>query len=177
MLLSPGARGDPEQQRAPYDDLAMAVHLVRHADAGRRGSWHGPDEERPLSAAGRVRADALAAELAHLAPGRILSSPLIRCVETVQPLADALGLPVEPHPALGEGADLERTWSLLEGLAGDGDAVVCSHGDVIPAVLDRLRRRGVPVLDAGHDVSKGSVWTIEAGPGGGLTGVRLASAP
>lgn len=155
----------------------MAVHLVRHADAGRRGSWDGPDEERPLNAAGRVRADALVTELADLAPGRILSSPLTRCVQTVQPLADALRLLVEPHPALAEGADLERTWSLLEALAGHGDAVVCSHGDVIPPVLDRLRRRGVPVLDAGHDVAKGSVWTIEAGPGGQLTQVRLASAP
>lgn len=155
----------------------MAVHLVRHADAGRRGSWDGPDEERPLSAVGRERADALVAELVELAPRRILSSPLIRCVETVQPLADALRLLVEPHPALAEGADLERTWALLEDLAGGGDAVVCSHGDVIPAVLDRLRRRGVPVLDGGHDVAKGSVWTIEAGPGGGLAGVRLASAP
>lgn len=155
----------------------MAVHLIRHADAGRRGSWHGPDTERPLVPAGRAQAEALAGELAPLRPQRILSSPLIRCVQTVQPLADALGVVVEPHPALAEGADLDATWALLEALAGDEEAVLCSHGDVIPPLLDRLVRRGVPVQGAGHDVTKGSVWTIEAADDGSLTTARLAFAP
>ena len=155
----------------------MAVHLIRHADAGRRGSWDGPDGERPLVGAGRAQAEALAVELASLRPQRILSSPLIRCIKTVQPLADALGIVVEPHPALAEGADLDATWALLEALAGDQDTVLCSHGDVIPPLLDRLARRGLPVQGAGHDVTKGSVWTIEAAADGSLTNARLAFAP
>lgn len=155
----------------------MTVHIIRHADAGRRGSWHGPDEERPLNAAGRTRAAALATELAATSPTRILSSPLIRCVETVQPLADALGIVVEPHPALAESADLDETWALLEELVGSERAVLCSHGDVIPPLLDRLQRRGVPILGADQDVAKGSVWTVEAGQDGRLTTARLASAP
>ena len=155
----------------------MAVHLIRHADAGRRGSWDGPDGERPLVHAGRAQAEALADELASLRPQRILSSPLVRCVQTVQPLADALGIVVEPHPALAEGADLDATWALLEALAGDQDTVLCSHGDVIPPLLDRLARRGLPVQGAGHDVTKGSVWTIEAAADGSLTNARLAFAP
>ena len=155
----------------------MAVHLIRHADAGHRGSWGGPDGERPLSVRGRAQAAALADELSPAAPRRILSSPLVRCVETVQPLADALELVVEPHPALAEGARREDTWALLEALAGDEDAVLCSHGDVIPPLLDRLQRRGIPVQGAGRHVAKGSVWTVEAGPGGHLTAARLAFAP
>ncbi len=155
----------------------MAVHLIRHADAGRRGSWHGPDPERPLVPAGRAQAEALAGELAPLRPKRILSSPLIRCIETVQPLADALGVVVEPHPALAEGADPDATWALLEALAGDEEAVLCSHGDVIPPLLDRLVRRGLPVQGAGRGVTKGSVWTIEAAADGSLTNARLAFAP
>jgi 8-oxo-dGTP diphosphatase len=155
----------------------MAVHLVRHADAGKRDRWHGPDEERPLTDAGRARAAALVQELSLLAPTRILSSPLIRCVQTVQPLADALGLAVEPHPALAEGASLDETWSLLESLVGDRAVVLCSHGDVIPPLLERLQRRGVPVQGEGRDVAKGSVWSVEAGPDGRLSNARLESAP
>ena len=155
----------------------MAVHLIRHADAGRRGSWHGPDGERPLVPAGQAQAEALAGELVPLRPRRILSSPLIRCIQTVQPLADALGIVVEPHPALAEGADPDATWALLEELAGDEEAVLCSHGDVIPPLLDRLVRRRLPVHGAGHDVTKGSVWTIEAAADGSLTNARLAFAP
>lgn len=155
----------------------MAVHLIRHADAGRRGSWDGPDAERPLVTAGLSQARALALELASANPRRILSSPLVRCIQTVQPLADAVGVLVEPHPALSEGAELEESWALLEALAGDEQAVLCSHGDVIPPLLDRLARRGVPVLGFDRGVAKGSVWTIEAAPGGRLTTARLGFAP
>jgi 8-oxo-dGTP diphosphatase len=155
----------------------MAVHLVRHADAGKRDRWHGPDEERPLTEAGRARAAALVQELSPVAPTRILSSPLVRCVETVQPLADALGLVVELHPALAEGASPDETWSLLERLVGGRQVVLCSHGDVIPPLLERLQRRGVPIQGGGRDVAKGSVWSIEAGSDGRLANARLESAP
>lgn len=155
----------------------MAVHVIRHADAGSRGSWHGPDEERPLVAGGRAQAAALVGQLLDARPRRILSSPLVRCVQTVQPLADALGIEVERHPSLAEGARHEDAWALLESLAGDEDAVLCSHGDVIPPLLERLARRGVPVHGAGHHVAKGSVWTIDAADDGSLTTARLAYAP
>ena len=124
----------------------------------------------------QTRHTELPCQLLHARPQRILSSPLVRCLQTVQPLADVLRIVVEPHPALAEGARLEDTWALLEALAGDEEAVLCSHGDVIPPVLDRLARRGVPVQGAGRRVTKGSIWTIE-GANGSLTTARLAFAP
>lgn len=148
----------------------MALLLVRHADAGDPGRWAGPDAERPLSGKGRRRADELARELGALPVGRILSSPAVRCVDTVQPLAAATGLEVERHPALAEGSDLAGTWALLEGLeVGERDVVVCSHGDVLPAVLDRLTRRGIEVDGSARRVTKGSVWRVPAGPDGRAT--------
>ena len=155
----------------------MAVHLIRHADAGRRGSWRGPDGERPLVDAGLAQAQALAVEPALARVRRILSSPLVRCVQTVQPLADTLGIVVEPHPALAEGADIEQSWALLESLAGEEEAVLCSHGDVIPPLLERLAHRGIPVAGPDGNVAKGSVWTVEAAPDGRLTTARLGFAP
>ncbi|MEZ5269073.1 MAG: hypothetical protein R2789_11095 [Microthrixaceae bacterium] len=66
--------------------------------------------------------------------------PLPRCIETVEPLAQKLGLAVEVHDALREGADPALTWSLIEDL-GPSTVVMCSHGDVIPEILDRSERR------------------------------------
>src|SRR6266508_2688263 len=46
------------------------VLLVRHASAGERGQWLGPDEERPLDADGRADLGALTALLTVFRPTR-----------------------------------------------------------------------------------------------------------
>jgi phosphohistidine phosphatase SixA len=138
------------------------IHLIRHAKAGSRQDWAQPDELRPLTDAGRRQAKALAEELADAGVKRVLSSRYTRCVQTVEPLADALGLEVETHPALAEEADLAATWSLVEELAPTG-AALCTHGNVVDAVVDRLHRRGVKLV--GHHKASGrkaSVWALEA---------------
>ena len=60
---------------------------------GSRSAWDGPDEQRPLSKAGRRQAAALAKLLGDEPIGRIVSSPYVRCRETVAPLAERIGLP------------------------------------------------------------------------------------
>ena len=83
----------------------MIVYLVRHARAGHRATWQGEDDSlRPLDERGRRQADALVAQLADREFARILSSPFARCVQTVEPLAEARGLPVEAVDSLAEGA-------------------------------------------------------------------------
>ena len=144
----------------------MAIHLVRHATAGSRPDWHQPDDLRPLTNSGLVQASVVADALADLPVIRILSSRYIRCTQTVQPLADAIGLTVETHPALAEEASIEQTWALLDELmAADGDIVVCSHGNVIPPILDRLRHRGIELVADEWSCHKGSIWTIEVDAG------------
>lgn len=88
---------------------------------------------------------------------RVLSSPFVRCVETVQPLADALGLPVEQMPDLGEGS-ADSALELVHTLVGD-DAALCTHGDIIPAVLQALDRDGVVIQD-GWKWSKAATWVL-----------------
>ena len=133
----------------------MALHVIRHAEAGRA-----PDEESPLTEAGRRRAERIADLLAGAGITRVLSSPYTRCVETVAPLADRLGLEVERHPALAEDAEVDEAWALLESLAGV-DAVVCSHGPVLSPVLDRVLRRGADITGE-WSCRKGSVWRLHA---------------
>jgi phosphohistidine phosphatase SixA len=147
--------------------------LVRHASAGDRGI--GPsDLERPLDARGVAQAGALPALLRpHLGPRLgtdgtsalavdVRSSPARRCIETVRPLAAALGTDVTVDPALIEGCDVRALHDRLATLAGP--TVWSSHGDVIPELLEMLSRRG---LDLGTSPTwrKGSTWVLQVRDG------------
>ena len=119
------------------------VYLVRHAKAGERRTWQGDDLERPLSKAGWKQAHALGKRLQKKGATEMVSSPYLRCMQTLEPLASALDLPVLADERLLEGAGFEGALELLAEVA-DG-AVLCSHGDVIPETLDALVRRGMQV--------------------------------
>ena len=136
----------------------MTIRLVRHGKAGSRHNFAGPDDDRPLTKKGLVQAAGIAEVLASQHPTRLLSSPLLRCVETLQPLAEAVGLPVEIDTRLAEGSSYSAVLDLIEQLP-EG-AVLCSHGDVIPAVIDALLRRGAE-LASEPDHRKGAMWELE----------------
>jgi phosphohistidine phosphatase SixA len=135
----------------------MPLYLVRHAKAGNRSKWVGPDALRPLTKSGREQADRFAAELADEPVTRILSSPYVRCVQTVEPLARKRGLEVEPVGALAEAGPFEPVLGLLAGLPDH--SVICSHGDLIPDTLNALIRRGMEVVGE-PDFRKGSWWVL-----------------
>src|SRR2546428_13850848 len=82
----------------------MAAFVIRHAKAVDREEWEGDDRLRPLTKAGRRQADGLAESLKNERIGKILSSPFVRCVQNVEPLAAKLRLPIEPRKDLEEGA-------------------------------------------------------------------------
>jgi 8-oxo-dGTP diphosphatase len=140
------------------------LHLVRHAHAGEKHRWPGPDSLRPLSPAGQAEAAGLLVRLEDYPVGRILSSPALRCQQTVQPLADDRLLGVELLPALGVAADPAAVLALL-GDAQAQDAVVCTHGEVIGEVLLRLVMDGLAV-DHPLTWPKGSTWLLESGGDG-----------
>ena len=122
------------------------VYLVRHAHAGKKSQWQGPDLARPLSAQGRREALGLTLRLGRLPVRRLLSSPAERCRQTVQPLADRIGRPVEPHQALGVDATGPGVLELLASPALR-HAVLCTHGEVIGRVFDELRAAGIAEPD------------------------------
>jgi 8-oxo-(d)GTP phosphatase len=80
------------------------VFLVRHASAGNRKKWTGDDRLRPLDEHGFREAEGLVELLQEGRPTRVLSSGYVRCRQTVEPLAEALGLEVEEYAELAEGA-------------------------------------------------------------------------
>ncbi len=140
----------------------MTIHLVRHASAGHRSvAEDGDDLARPLDERGRAQAEALVKFFTDVPLRAIWSSMATRCVQTVTPLATDRHLVVEERHELTEGA---RSVLLLEMLRKetllDGDVVMCSHGDLIPEVLNRLLREGMSVIGS-RGCEKGSVWSLE----------------
>jgi broad specificity phosphatase PhoE len=110
---------------------------------------------------------------------KLFSSPWVRCTQTLDPLADALGVNVVDADELGEvvslpvhdGGDAWVTSAWLGGRAlaflnrvadeYDGRRVVaCSHGDVIPAVVALLvGRDGLDLTDV--RCRKGGRFTLD----------------
>jgi len=148
----------PEKQPA-----STAIHLVRHASAGSRGSGTA-DMERELDEEGRAQALRLVDALAPSGPERLLTSPALRCRQTLEPLGSKLGIDIETVPELAEGLRPGPVVAMINRLVAAGSsAVVASHGDVIPAVLDILAATGVPM--AGDKCQKGSIWHLRVDKG------------
>jgi 8-oxo-(d)GTP phosphatase len=138
---------------------ASALYVVRHAKAGIRAAWSGPDEERPLTRRGRKQARRLVERFQGLEIRRILSSPFLRCVQTVEPLGEARGLAVEAIPELREGASVEELLGALASL-DEGPTVVCGHGTEIRSMIDRLEAGGA-TIEGARGIAKGSVWVLD----------------
>ncbi len=141
----------------------MKLFLVRHAKAYSRERWNEDDELRSLTPAGDLQAEAIATALAEEHPRRLISSPHVRCVQTLEPLARATGLHVEHDVRLAEGATLDGAAALVASL-GDDTAVLCGHGDLLPPLLVALDPDGV--RPAAIECQKGSFWRVDSTAGG-----------
>lgn len=144
------------------------IFLVRHAAAGDRDKWAGHDPVRTLTKKGRRESQAIAEYLHQFGIERIYSSPYVRCVESMEPLAEMTGAKIIEHDALAEGPDVDAAYDLCDQLVGY-NAVLCSHGDVIPAVINRMMWAGL-TLESRFYCSKGSIWAV------GLEGGRFTTA-
>jgi phosphohistidine phosphatase SixA/ADP-ribose pyrophosphatase YjhB (NUDIX family) len=131
------------------------VVLVRHAHAGRRDGWSGPDDERPLDENGRRDARNAAPLLALFAPERVLSAPAVRCRDTVAPTAERLGLRLEVDGRFAEAGDTEEALHAMQELAqATQAAVVCSQGGLIRPLIASIRPGGEP------PTPKGTAWVL-----------------
>jgi 8-oxo-(d)GTP phosphatase len=151
------------------------VHLIRHAKAKSRLAWEEPDELRPLTKRGRREAAAIAARLGEEPLARLVSSPSARCVQTLEPLAVALDLPIETTDVLAEGADGDRAVELMLSLAGDGPIACCTHGDVLFDVVDVIAESGV-ALEAPRAAPVASTWVLTV-EDGRFVGARFVDQP
>ena len=153
----------------------MTVYLIRHAKAGDRDTWCDDDRLRPLSGRGHRQARLIADLLQEMRIDRVLSSPFVRCMETVVPLAGLRGLAVEPVEALAERARLEDVLALVRKHAG-AETVMCTHGDVMPMLLDHYAASGVNIARV-RTWPKGCTWTLDIDSTGEVVRARYVPAP
>jgi broad specificity phosphatase PhoE len=153
----------------------VTIYLVRHAKAGERGAGDGDDRLRPLSGRGHFQAAELVEVLRDAQFERVLSSPYVRCMETVVPLAGMRGLAIEPSDALAEGAALDEVLALVRKHTGHG-AVLCTHGDVMPMLLDYYARTGVDIGPT-PQWPKGCTWVLETDPTGEVRSAQYLPPP
>ncbi|MGQ4596764.1 NUDIX domain-containing protein [Nocardia sp. R6R-6] len=147
--------------------------LVRHASAGRRGRFNGPDEQRPLDREGKRQAQALVPNLLAFGASEIYSADPLRCVQTMQPLAEQLGAEIAIEPLFSEqgfAADPAPARERLRNLVSDKAVrVICSQGKVVPDLLGRLAEQDGIGLPSARN-RKGSVWVLS------FVGRRLVAA-
>ena len=134
--------------------------MIRHAKAKNRIAWEEADQLRPLTKRGRREALAIATRLGEEPVTRLLSSPFVRCVQTLEPLALALELPIETTDELAEGAGGEAAVELLLTLAAKGPIACCTHGDVVFEIVDLVARSGVS-LDGPPAAPVASSWALD----------------
>ena len=139
--------------------------LVRHADAGLKSEWCGPDDWRGLTELGHDQARAVVDMLGDLPIQRILSSPTLRCRQTVVPLARALALDVEPCWQLVRTADPADVLELLADPDTDA-AVVCTHRETLLSVFSQLIWSRDAVAQAGDPMEKAAIWLLRGTVGG-----------
>lgn len=158
--------------------------LVRHAKAGKRTEWTGDDDLRPLSPAGWKQAAALRRLVPLFGVDRVFSAPRLRCVQTVQGVADDLGAELPQEPVLAEEdywRDPPRGLSRLRSIvAAGGTPAVCSQGGVIPDLVSALAAQAALSVQQGNDdgvpSKKGSLWVLSFHVAESNGGPRLAAA-
>lgn len=160
--------GDPVRAFVAAPAQTVSVVLVRHAHAGDRKKWDGPDASRPLNRTGLRQADAIAPVAACFGLTAVRAADITRCEQTVAPLAEALGVAVESDARFAEknnSDSLDPALTATRALLAAGRPVaVCSQGGVIPALVASFGAEAHLSL-AEPRARKGSLWVLSAAAG------------
>lgn len=118
----------------------IALVVLRHGKAMPHDQWDGPDHTRPLLHRGLEQAQSVAGGIAAFGPEVLVSSTAARCTATIAPTATLVGLPVKETRSISQDAysgDGERVRAqVIKRLEKRRTTVLCSHGPVIPQIID-----------------------------------------
>jgi phosphohistidine phosphatase SixA len=160
--------------REPADVKPLRL-LLRHADAGIRGESKGADEWRALSPLGWVQAEEVAARVGDLPILRIMSSPSLRCRQTVVPLARRLALDIEPCSELAVDADPGQLVRFLQDPQTEA-AVLCTHRETLETLFTQLALGRTVVPEHDSTMEMAATWLLR-GAVGDSSGVHLQYLP
>ncbi|OBA59324.1 NUDIX hydrolase [Mycobacterium sp. 1100029.7] len=144
------------------------VLVVRHGTAGRKSRFNGDDTKRPLDKRGRAQAEALVAQLLAFGATDVHAADRVRCHQTVEPLAEELGVTIENEPALTEESYAKSAkrarHRMLHIAEHPGTPVICSQGKVIPDLIEWWCDRDGVHADKSRN-HKGSTWVLSLSDG------------
>jgi 8-oxo-dGTP diphosphatase len=154
------------------------VLIVRHGTAGSKKRYKGDDRNRPLDKHGRAQAELLVGQLMAFGPTTLYAADRLRCVQTIEPLADELRLSVAVEPLLTEEAYTEnrkKSRQRVLAIAKDpGTPVISSQGKVIPDLIQWWCERD-RVRPAKSRNGKGSTWVLSLHEGKLIAADHIAS--
>jgi 8-oxo-dGTP diphosphatase len=154
----------------------LTLEIFIHMDAVDRGSWRGAPDDRPLTPLGERQSERIGEELSSGPVQAIYSSQALRCRASLAPLAARLSLPV--HVLVEFQDTAEKALGALKEIHAavpDGRAVLCSYGDVVPALLGYLTREWKQPPPP-RDSRKGAVVTLHYDGAAGSVETRAPSA-
>lgn len=141
----------------------QTVLIIRHGTAGRKARYHGDDRKRPLDRKGRAQAKSLVPQLLAFGADVVYAADRTRCIQTVEPLARELDVPITVEAALTEEAYADNPEAahkrILEIASLGGTPAVCSQGKVIPYLIDWWCQRDGIKPDKSRN-RKGSTWVL-----------------
>jgi phosphohistidine phosphatase len=137
----------------------MRLHIVRHAEAGASEDWVGSDFERPITALGRARTEALGQYLKAIgiSPDRVITSPMARAEQTARIIAEA----VDKIDALSQDERLDKKFGMdrLAVIIADnprvGELLVVGHQPTLTKVIAELIGGGSVAM------KKGAIATLD----------------
>jgi 8-oxo-(d)GTP phosphatase len=144
------------------------VLVVRHGTAGRKSRFSGDDTKRPLDKRGRAQAEALVAQLTAFGASDVYAADRLRCHQTVEPLAEELGVAIQNEPSLTEESYAKNPkrgrHRVLRIAAQEGTPVICTQGKVIPDLIAWWCERDRVRPDKSRN-RKGSTWVLSLAAG------------
>jgi 8-oxo-dGTP diphosphatase len=121
---------------------SFAIILLRHAKALDPLTYREPDQTRPLAERGRHQAEQIVGPLSAWGQAKIISSSSVRCLQTVEPFAISAKRKITATDVLSQhlfsGASQEITELIDRRLHKKKNAILCSHGPVLPVLLDEI---------------------------------------
>ncbi len=149
-------------KKLPAD--TKTVLIVRHGTAGSKSRYKGDDRKRPLDKHGRAQAESLVGQLLAFGADELYAADRTRCHQTLEPLAEELGVTIDSEPLLTEEAYAEnrkaaRNRFLEIAAATDGTPVICTQGKVIPDLIAWWCERDGVRPDKSRN-RKGSTWVM-----------------
>jgi len=156
-----------------------SVLIVRHGTAGSKSRFSGDDKVRPLDKKGRAQAEALVAQLATFCPTDIFSADRVRCHQTVEPLAEELGVSINNESALTEESYADNPKRARRRVLQIADThhtpVICTQGKVIPDLIAWWCERDGVRPDKSRN-RKGSTWVLSLANGRLIAADHIGSA-